>query len=99
MSDTPERSGESSLKSRNKQKSGRSVRFGIGHRIYGKTANLEGMTEQEQAETCVAYARVSSARQAEEGVSVEAQVRRLKAYAKYRNFCSTNHKVRIPQIS
>ena len=44
------------------------------------------MTEQEQAETCVAYARVSSAHQAEKGVSLEAQVRRLKAYAEYRNF-------------
>ena len=44
------------------------------------------MTEQKQAETCVAYARVSTARQAEEGVSVEAQVARMKKYAEYRNY-------------
>jgi len=86
VSGTPDPSGAVSVITNSKQKSGRSVRFGIGHRIYGKTANLEGMTEQEQAETCVAYARVSSAHQAEKGVSMEAQVRRLKAYAEYRNF-------------
>ena len=44
------------------------------------------MSEHKQAETCVAYVRVSSTRQAEEGVSIEAQVRRVKAYAEYRNY-------------
>ena len=55
------------------------------------------MTEQKQAETCVAYARVSSARQAEEGVSVEAQVRRLKAYAEYRNFLLPDENIFIDE--
>lgn len=48
--------------------------------------NSDLMLKQEQAETCVAYVRVSSARQAEEGVSIAAQVRRVKSYAEYRNF-------------
>ena len=37
----------------------------------------------------VAYARVSSKRQAEEGVSLDAQVERLLAYAEFRGWTST----------
>ena len=57
-----------------------------GARLSSSLTNCDLMSEHKQAETCVAYVRVSSLRQAEEGVSIEAQVRRVKAYAEYRNY-------------
>ena len=55
------------------------------------------MSEHKQAETCVAYVRVSSTRQAEEGVSIEAQIRRVKAYAEYRNFVLADEHIFIDE--
>ena len=43
------------------------------------------MAKQKQAEECVLYVRVSTTRQAEDGVSIEAQIAKGKANAEFRN--------------
>ena len=79
------------------QKSIPSARFGIGHRLYGEIANSDSMVKQKQAETCVAYVRVSSARQVEEGVSIETQIRRVKSLAEFREFLLPDENIFIDE--
>ena len=43
------------------------------------------MAKQKQAEECVLYVRVSTTRQAEDGVSIDAQIAKGKANAEFRN--------------
>ena len=43
------------------------------------------MAKQKQAEECVLYVRVSTTRQAEDGVSIDAQIAKGKADAEFRN--------------
>jgi site-specific DNA recombinase len=48
------------------------------------------MSKQTQAEPCVLYIRVSTARQANQGVSLKAQIARGKLHAQYQNFLLPN---------
>tara|TARA_B110000967_G_scaffold80697_1_gene83432 strand:+ start:245 stop:460 length:216 start_codon:yes stop_codon:yes gene_type:complete len=43
------------------------------------------MNKQKQAEQCVLYVRVSTIRQAEDGVSIDAQIAKGKKNAEFRN--------------
>ena len=48
------------------------------------------MSKQTQAEPCVLYIRVSTTRQANQGVSLKAQIARGKLHAQYQNFLLPN---------
>ena len=59
--------------------------FGRCVDVYSKPENSVLMAKQKQAEECVLYVRVSTTRQAEDGVSIDAQIAKGKANAEFRN--------------
>ncbi|MDA0715043.1 MAG: recombinase family protein [archaeon] len=65
--------------------------------VYSKPVPYETMAKQKPAEQCVLYIRVSSTRQAEDGVSIEAQIARGKLHAQYMNFLLPNNNIFIDE--
>jgi hypothetical protein len=65
--------------------------------VYSKPVPYETMSKQKQAEQCVLYIRVSSTRQAEDGVSIEAQIARGKLHAQYMNFLLPDENIFIDE--
>ena len=59
--------------------------FGRRVDVYSKPEKYGLMAKQKQAEECVLYVRVSTTRQAEDGVSIDAQIAKGKANAEFRN--------------
>ena len=59
--------------------------FGRRVSVYSKPEKYGLMAKQKQAEECVLYVRVSTTRQAEDGVSIDAQIAKGKANAEFRN--------------
>jgi site-specific DNA recombinase len=55
------------------------------------------MSKQKQAEQCVLYIRVSSTRQSEDGVSIDAQIARGKLHAQYMNFLLPDENIFIDE--
>ena len=53
------------------------------------------MAKQKQAEECVLYVQVSTTRQAEDGVSIDAQIAKGKANAEFRNLLLPDEKIFI----
>ena len=58
--------------------------------VYSKGVTYGAMSKQTQAEPCVLYIRVSTTRQANQGVSLKAQIARGKLHAQYQNFLLPN---------
>jgi site-specific DNA recombinase len=58
--------------------------------VYSKGVTYGVMSKQTQAEPCVLYIRVSTTRQANQGVSLKAQIARGKLHAQYQNFLLPN---------
>ena len=58
--------------------------------VYSKPVTYGTMSKQTQAEPCVLYIRVSTTRQANQGVSLKAQIARGKLHAQYQNFLLPN---------
>ena len=54
--------------------------------VYSNGVTYGAMSKQTQAEPCVLYIRVSTTRQANQGVSLKAQIARGKLHAQYQNF-------------
>jgi site-specific DNA recombinase len=54
--------------------------------VYSKSEKYGLMAKQKQAEECVLYVRVSTIRQAEGGVSIDAQIAKGKANAEFNDF-------------
>jgi site-specific DNA recombinase len=65
--------------------------------VYSKPVPYETMAKQKQAEQCVLYIRVSSTRQAEDGVSIDAQIARGKLHAQYMNFLLPDENIFIDE--
>jgi len=65
--------------------------------VYSKPVPHDTMAKQKQAEQCVLYIRVSSTRQAEDGVSIEAQIARGKLHAQYMNFLLPDENIFIDE--
>ena len=59
--------------------------FGRRVDVYSKPEKYGLMAKQKQAEECVLYVRVSTTRQAGDGVSIDAQIAKGKANAEFRN--------------
>ena len=59
--------------------------FGRCVDVHSKPEKYGLMAKQKQAEECVLYVRVSTTRQAEDGVSIDAQIAKGKANAEFRN--------------
>ena len=76
-------SASTSRKTRTHQPSVRT--FGRRVSVYSKPEKSKLMAKQKQAEECVLYVRVSTTRQAEDGVSIDAQIAKGKANAEFRN--------------
>ena len=76
-------SASASRKRRTHQPSVRT--FGRRVSVYSKPEKSKLMAKQKQAEECVLYVRVSTTRQAEDGVSIDAQIAKGKANAEFRN--------------
>ena len=72
-------SASASRKRRTHQPSVRT--FGRRVSVYSKPEKSKLMAKQKQAEECVLYVRVSTTRQAEDGVSIDAQIAKGKANA------------------
>ena len=77
-------SAYSSRKRRTHQPSVRD--FGRRVSVNTKPEKYELMAKQKQAEECVLYVRVSTIRQAEDGVSIDAQIAKGKANAEFNDF-------------
>jgi site-specific DNA recombinase len=60
--------------------------FGRRVNVYSKLDTYTIMDKQKQAEECVLYVRVSTIRQAEDGVSIDAQIAKGKANAEFNDF-------------
>ena len=58
--------------------------------VYSNGVTYGAMSKQTQAEPCVLYIRVSTTRQANQGVSLKAQIARGKLHAQYQNFLLPN---------
>ena len=65
--------------------------------VYSKPEKYGLMAKQKQAEECVLYVRVSTTRQAEDGVSIEAQIAKGKANAEFRNLLLPNENIFIDE--
>jgi site-specific DNA recombinase len=77
-------SASSSRKTRTQQPYVRT--FGRRVNVYSKSDTYTIMAKQKQAEECVLYVRVSTIRQAEDGVSIDAQIAKGKANAEFNDF-------------
>ncbi|MBT5392062.1 MAG: recombinase family protein [Euryarchaeota archaeon] len=77
-------SASSSRKTRTHQPSVRTS--GRRVNVYSKSEKYGLMAKQKQAEECVLYVRVSTIRQAEGGVSIDAQIAKGKANAEFNDF-------------
>ena len=67
--------------------------------VYSKGVTYGAMSKQTQAEPCVLYIRVSTTRQANQGVSLKAQIARGKLHAQYQNFLLPNTHIFIDRVS
>jgi hypothetical protein len=61
--------------------------FGRGVSAYSKPEKSKLMANQKQAEECVLYVRVSTTRQAEDGVSIDAQIAKGKLTQNFAIYC------------